>query len=219
MAVSQANLVTAAKTLANQQVGGPWATQEWNDAVDRAMEALWHCIVTKQPTFRVTVATLTIAAIGTPSVALPADFLSMLRVVKDAGTPMRRQIHRYADEFAGGPFERTFRIEGSTFYIDPMEQSVGSYQIRYTPKITVPTVNMDAELEQFREFVELHTAINALDAEESPSDVLQVRLYGPNGVKADVVSWAAKQRSAEPSRIRDVRPRRGFGPRRGWSIP
>lgn len=220
MAVSSANLVTAAKTHANMQTGGPWTAQEWTDAVDRAMEALWLCVLAKQPTFRVTRATLTITAAATPSAALPATFLNALRVVRNAGTPSREVIPRYGQVDAGTPFQRTFRIEDVNLYIDPAEQSVGTYELSYNPRQTVPVVNMDTELEQHREFVELHVAIAALDAEESPSTALQVRLYGPNGAKVRVESWAARQRSSEPNRVRDVRGRSGFaGPRRGWSIP
>lgn len=216
MPVTLAQLVLGAQRNANAQVGGIWSPTEWDRGVNDQYEGVWLDVIGLQPTFRVTVATLTIAAAATPSQALPAGFSSMLEVWKDASMPSRQRIYRYGDKQASGFLDRTFRIEGQRLYIDPAEQSVGSYEIRYNPLVTPLSaiVDMDVELAQHREYIEILTAIAYLNAEESPIAEQMARLKAP---RDRFIAWASRQRSAEPNQVRDVRRRRGLRPR--WSIP
>lgn len=207
-----AQLVAGAQSKATARVGGAWTSTEWEDAVNRAYEALWVDVLATQPTLRVTTTTLTIASVSSPSQPLPADFMSVLEVFKDAGTSQRQRIPRYGDRMEGGPLDRTFRIESNaagvtSLFVDPQELAPGAYEVKYNPLPVALSagVPMDAEFSQHREYVELLAAISYLDAEESPSGALRDRfVVSQNRAKA----WASRQRSSEPSRIRDVRRKR-----------
>lgn len=207
-----AQLVAGAQSKATARVGGAWTSTEWEDAVNRAYEALWVDVLAVQPTLRVTTTTLTIASVAVPSQALPATFMNVLGVFKDANTSNRKRIPRYGDRQAGESFDRTFRIEGdaagtTSMFIDPPELAPGAYEVKYNalPVALSAGVPMDAEFSQHRDYVELLAAISYLDAEESPSAALRDRfVLAQNRAK----TWASRQRSSEPSRIRDVRRRR-----------
>lgn len=202
-ATTLAQIVTAAKTAANAQVGGAWSTTEWNDAVNRAYEGLWVDILGVNSAFRVTTTTFTLTTVQ--SSALPADFMAVYKIVKDAGTANRVTIERAPDERLDG-VQRTYRLEGNSVFIDPLELCAGTYQLRYNPTLTLMTagVDMDTELGQFREYVELAAAIAYLDAEEAPSQVQAARF---KVVAARVAQWAEGSRSSGPSVPRDVRSR------------
>lgn len=205
MATTLAQLVTGSRTAANAQVDGAWSTTEWEDAVNRAVEAFWvDCLAVNQ-TLRVSSSTLTITTTATPSASLPATFMSALRVIKDVGTPQQIEIFRAGSESQDG--ERTFRIEGSTLYIDPFERAIGVYQLSYNPLPTPlsAVVDLDAELSQHREYFQLHAAIQYLSSEQSSISDLAPQFAICKG-RAE--TWAARQRSSQPSKIRDVRPRR-----------
>lgn len=202
MATTLANLVIGSKTAANLQTGGPWVAAEWDSAVNRALEAFWVDCLAVNNTLRVTTVTGTITSSTTPYVTLPADFMSMLKVTRDPGLSTRRTVYRSSDELVDG--EITYRLEGSKMYIDPLEASPGTYELRYNPLPTALTVSvdLDAELSQFREYFELHTAISALTSEQSSIADLAPRFAQ---VQARVMAWANRQRSSEPSKVRDVR--------------
>jgi hypothetical protein len=202
-ATTQAALVVAAKTAANAQVGGAWSSTEWNDATERAYEALWFDICGINSAFRLTTTTFTLSG-GSQTQALPADFMEAYKVVKDPNTSNRITIERLPDEKIDG-LQRTYRLEGNNLIIDPLELAGGNYQLRYCPTVTAMAGgSMDLELGQFREYVELASAIAYLDAEEADSSVL-VKRFGI--VSARVATWAARSRSAGQATPRDVRAR------------
>lgn len=209
-----AQLVAGAQSKATARVGGAWTPTEWEDAINRAYEALFVDCLAVQPTLRVTTTTLTIVSVSSPSQPLPAGFMSVLEVFKDAGTTQRQRIPRYGDRMQSGPFDRTFRIESdatgaTSMFIDPQEIAPGAYEVKYNALPTALSVGvpMDAEFSQHREYVELLAAISYLDAEESPTGSLRDRfVLAQNRAK----TWASRQRSSEPSRVRDVRRRTGW---------
>lgn len=209
MATTLAALVTNARTEANAQVDGAWSTTEWENAINNAVRAFWVDALAKNMTLRVSTATLSITTTATPYAALPADFMSALRVFKDAGTSRQREVFRSGSESQCG--ERTFRIEGSSLYIDPFELSVGTYQLRYNPLPTDLTalIDLDAELSQHREYFALHAAMAYLTSEQSSTSDLAPRF---RACQARAEEWAMRQRSSQPTKIRDVRPRYV----RGW---
>ncbi|HET7036586.1 MAG TPA: hypothetical protein VFI42_12960 [Thermomicrobiaceae bacterium] len=210
MATTLAALVVGGRTAANAQVDGAWSQTEWESAINRALEAFWvDCLAINQ-TLRVSSTTLTITSTGTPYASLPADFMSALRLFVYAGTSQQREVFRSGAEDADA--ERTFRIEGSNLYIDPFERSVGSYLLRYNPLPTALSsaappdqVDLDAELSQHREYFELHAAIAYLSSEQESISDLAPRFAI---CQQRALDWAARQRSSQPSKIRDVRPRR-----------
>lgn len=205
MAATLAALVTGAKTKANAQVGGAWSTTEWNDACNRAYEALWIDITDANDTYSVLTAnfTLTSASNSVSLTSIAPTFANAIRVLKDPGTAQRQFIRRNPEEQPEG---RTFRIEGSLLIIDPLESAPGNYQLVYSPQVTQMTgvIDMDLELAQHREYVELKAACDYLDAEEDHSDALYLRWQE---TQKRAIAWACGLRSSEPQLVRDVRPR------------
>lgn len=202
-ATTQAALIVAAKTAANAQVGGAWSAQEWTDATERAYEALWFDVCGINSAFRLTTFAFTLTN-GSQTQALPADFMEAYKVVKDPNTSNRVTIERYSDEKVDS-IQRTYRLEGNSLIIDPLELAGGIYQLRYCPTVTpMAGGSMDLELGQFREYVELATAIPYLDAEEADSSMLVERFAVQ---AARVATWAARSRSAGQPTPRDVRSR------------
>lgn len=205
MATTLALLVTGAKTAANAQVDGAWSSTEWDAAMNRALEALWVDALAINPTLRVSSTTLTVSATATPSASLPADFMGAVRVLKNAGTSNQQEVFRSGTEPEGYD-AISYRLEGSTFYVDPFERSVGVYTLKYNPLPTALTgaVDLDAELSQHREYLQLHAAIQYMGAnQESITDLAPMFSI----CKGRVETWAARQRSSQPARIKDVRPR------------
>jgi len=197
------SLVSRARTAANMQVGGPWGDDEWDAAINDAVTAFYTDCGAVNAGWRVTPTTLTITDTATPYAPLPADFGAVFKVTKDANSSDRCPIFRAGDEQAG---KRTYRVEGVNLYIDPLEWSVGVYELRYNPLpvILTPLVNLDAELAPHREYFELHAAIKCLASEESSTSNL-APLFAV--CKARAEAWAGRQRSFDPVRPRDVRPR------------
>lgn len=198
-------LVIGAKTAANAQVGGAWSTQEWQDACNRAYEAMWIDILGVNSAFRLTTTTFTLTT-PTQSTALPVDFMAVYKLVKDAGTANRLTIERAPDEVLDG-LQRTYRIEGNNLFVDPLELCSGNYQLRYNPTLVQMGSggpDMDTELGQFREYVELAAACAYLDSEEASSSIQEARF---NVIVKRLSQWAEGSRSSGVSVPRDVRSR------------
>ncbi len=186
-AATAAQLITSAQVAANAQVGGAWSNAEWTLAIERAYEALWFDICGINSAFRLTTFAFTLSGGSqTPN------------------TANRVTIERSSDERIDS-IQRTYRLEGNSLIIDPLELAGGTYQLRYCPTVTpMAGGSMDLELGQFREYVELMAAIAYLDAEESDSKIQQARL---GIVSARVATWAARSRSSGQAVPRDVRSR------------
>lgn len=203
-AVQLESLVTGARTAANMQVGGPWGPDEWDAAVNRALEAFYVDCAAVNNTWKVSVVTVAIDNLA-PNWPLPSNFMSMLKVTRDAGTAQRCPVPRSGDERVETG-ELTYRIEGDLIYIDPLERAAGTYELRYNPLPTAltPSVPLDAELAQHRAYFELHAALQALASEQSStSDLTPLFKLSLDRAQA----WAVRQRSSDPARPRDVRPR------------
>ena len=211
MGVPLAQLVIGARTAASMQTGGPWEPSEWDAAVNNALRAFYVDAAAVNQRWKVTRTTLAITSTLTPYVALPTDFMNAVEVFEYPGTASRRRLRGSSDESAHH-WERTFRIEGTNLWIDPLEQSVGSYELGYNPLPVLLTSaqDLDGELVQHREYFELHAAIAALTSEQSPTTDIAPR-FQVCDLRAK--EWAARLRTSEPTRPRDVRPR---GPRFPW---
>lgn len=209
MAVTQAQLITGARTAAGMQVDGSLTTTEWQALSDRALEAFWIDVLAINNTLRVSTQTFTITNTSTPYAALNADFMAALRLFKDFGTSGQVEVFRSGAESNIGT--RTFKLEGSNIMIDPFEKSAGTYTLKYNPlPVSLGTADLDAELAPHREYLELHMAIAALSAEESSIGDLAPRF---KVCQERAIAWAARQRSSQSPKIRDVRSvqyRRGY---------
>lgn len=78
--------------------------------------------------------------------------------------------------------------------------------------------SLDAEIEQHRDYIELHAVIEAMGKTESDSSTFFRLLHGvpgteETGARGRVKRWASDQRSADPDKVEDVRGRRRRG---GW---
>lgn len=189
------------------QAGGPWEPSEWDAAMNNAVRAFWVDALAINNTLAITIATLTIASTATPYATVPADFMNVYSVFENPGAQNRRELRKSGDRAAYG--WRTYRLNGKLLYIDPLEQAVGAYELSYNPLPTLLTdlVDLDGELVQHREYFELHTAIAALTSEQSGTADVAPRF---KVCQERANAWAARQRSSEPSRPRDVRPRGRF---------
>ena len=214
MGVPLAQLVIGARTAASMQQGGPWEPSEWDAAINNAVRAFYVDAAAVNQRWKVTRTTLTITSTTTPYASLPSDFMNALEVWEYPGTQSRRRLVLSSDESAMH-WTRTYRLEGANLYIDPLEQSVGSYELAYNPLPTLLTSaqDLDGELVQHREYFELHAAIAALTSEQSPTTDIAPRFQVCN---LRAMEWAARLRSSDPVRPRDVRPRRGRFP---WGLP
>lgn len=203
------SLVSEARTAANMQVGGPWEPDEWDAAINKAVTAFYVDCAAVNNAWRVTPLPFSVTAQATPYTTLPADFANVFKVTKDPYSSNRTPVYRSGDE---RPCERTYRVEGTKLWLDPLELAVGDYELRYNPLpvILTPVVNLDVELAPHREYFELHAAIKALVSEESSPTALMA-LFKVCQQRAQ--TWAQGQRSSDPARPRDVRPRRGLFPR------
>ncbi len=205
MGVPLAQLVIGARTAASMQQGGPWESSEWDAAVNNAVRAFYVDCTAVNQRWKVTRTTLTITSTTTPYAPLPADFMNVVEVFESPGTQSRRRLRASSDESAFH-WERTFRVEGSNLWIDPLEQAVASYELAYNPLpvLLTSTQDLDGELVQHREYFELHAAIAALTSEQSSTSDIAPRFQACD-LRAK--EWAARLRSSEPTRPRDVRPR------------
>lgn len=135
---------------------------------------------------------------------LPTNYRETRLVRVDPGTENARILNRTTPRVGQSSWEREYRLEGSSLVIEPAGRCAGNYEHRYVPNVT-PLVNdtdeLDAELDQFAEFIVYDAADVALAREESE------RLYELDFQRAekDVISWASSQRSADPDTVEDVR--------------
>lgn len=212
MGVPLAQLVIGARTAASMQSGGPWEPSEWDAAINNAVRAFYVDAAAVNQRWKVTRTPLVITSTATPYAALPSDFMNVVEVFEKPGTQSRRRLSASSDESPWGV--RTFRIEGANLWIDPLEASVDTYELAYNPLPVLLTASqdLDGELVQHREYFELHAAIAALTSEQSSTADIAPRFQACD-LRAK--EWAARLRSSEPTRPRDVRPRGGRYPW-GW---
>lgn len=208
MAITLAQLRTRAKVPANLQNSAFLTDAEWNEYINDAIRALYADVIAVNNDFRVTSTNFTISNIATPSTSLPADFMSVRGVIRDFNTTNEEWLDRFPPRVGRGTYIRSYRLQGSLLVIEPRERSLGTYTLLYNPTypaLTADGNNLDVELEQWQEYVVLHTAIKALATEESDYSQWVPPLAQ---VQSQVKAWAASQRSSDPDTVEDVRMRR-----------
>jgi hypothetical protein len=195
---------------------------DWNDLCDDAISELWQTIVTKNPDFRVNTKTFTIASVALNSYDLAAnaaDFNAVRSLCRDLGLPSEQYLNKVGPRNGSTGWDRGYRLEGSALYIEPREQAIGSYTLKYTPQPPLLTAetgtagSLDVELAQHLKFIVAHMAVAAIGSEEGDTTAQQKKL---DAATLAVVSWASNQRSADADTVEDVRGTRG---RRRWVLP
>lgn len=105
---------------------------------------------------------------------------------------------------------RGYALEGANVTIYPTPNAVYSMRIRFD--VLPPTVAADATTVDlqgpWREFVEIHFAVQCLEKEESDTTPLMTRLYGtgtsPGGLAARIRGSMSKRDAAKPTAPVDV---------------
>lgn len=109
-----------------------------------------------------------------------------------------------------------YALEGGNVVIYPAPAAVYPMRIRF--EILPPTASADADVLNlqgpWREFVELHFAVQCLEKEESETGTLVNRLYGtgssPGGLAARIRASAAKRDAGKPTAPVDVQSGNAF---------
>lgn len=175
---------------------------DWNTLIQASYRKLWRTVVRINKSFRINVDPFVLTTSQTR--VLPADYRETLAVRVNPGTDQQDILERLTIRRAQGNWDRAYRLQGTNLYIEPLQRCAGTYDHLYIPTCPVlanDASTLDAELDQFREFIEYDSANVALSREETE------RLYEIDFQRAekDVISWASSQRSADPDVVEDVR--------------
>jgi hypothetical protein len=215
MAVLLSDLRTSAKVFANMQQSGFLTDPEWALLINKKYRALYAEVTVIDPQFRVTTSAPVNLTASANVITLAADFKGLLCVLKDPGTIYERILNPRGIRPTND--DLTYRIEASSIVIEPLQSAAGTFGYRYIPQITDladPNGAMDVELEQFREFVELAAAIDAVASDEGDITSLGSLL----GVETQRVrDWAKSRRKTDHEVIEDTAGR-GRGNRRNWGV-
>ncbi len=195
---------------------------EVDQLINDGYRALWAEVIAVNKDFRVTPSTFTLAP-GTYAQPLPSDFLEVRFVRRDPGTAQQVFLNRFDAKTAGAMNERSYRLQGTNLVIEPIMNAAGFYSLDYVPQCPLlanASPNVDAELNQFQDFIVYHAVIAALGREESDPSTF-VLLFDGNpatqdpGARGRVRRWASDQRSADPDTVVDVRGRSAWA----WGPP
>ena len=213
MAATLAQLRTRCQVLYDVAGSQVLSDTEWNDLVNDSYRKLWRTVVRINKSFRVNVDPFTLAA-GVQTRALPADYRETLVVRLNPGTDQQAILERLPIRRAAGSWDRAYRLQNTSLYIEPLQRCAGTYDHLYIPNVTPlasDASTLDAELDQFDAFIVYDAANVALAREESE------RLYEIDFQRelSDVQSWASSQRSADPDVVEDVRRRSWWN----WGAP
>lgn len=176
---------------------------EWTFLINDSYRKLWRTVVRINKFFRVNIDgpfTLT----TTQTRALPADYRETVMVRENPGTDKQNILQRTTPRIASQSWEKSFRLQGTNIYIEPLQRCAGTYDHLYIPQLTElvdETDTLDPELDQFSAFITYDAANIALAREESQ------QVYTDEFIKEEqaVISWASSQRSSEPDLVEDVR--------------
>lgn len=143
---------------------------------------------------------------GGQIVPLRPDYRETYLVRLNPGTAQQAILVRQTPRIAAQSRERSYRIQGPNLVIEPLGRCAGTFDHLYIPNapvLTDDTDELDAELDQFAEYIPYDVANVALAREESE------RAYEVDFQRCerDVVSFASSQRSADPDVVEDVKSR------------
>jgi hypothetical protein len=214
MAVTLAQLVDEAQTLFDVSGSQAFTQAQWERMVNEGNRALWADVTAANKYFRVTRDSFTIAA---QTRALPAGYQETVNVIRNPGTETEDYLNKLGPRNGSRGWTRTYRLQGTSLYIEPIGNAAGTYAHDYIPAVVDLTaiINMDVELEQWRLYPVYYTVLQAIGHDNTDGNAFFRLLYGvpgtPNepGLRGQVMKWAAGKRSADPDTIEDVRGRRG----------
>ena len=211
MATSLATLRGRVQVKADVASSLTFTNAQVNDVINEAYRAMWSDVIDKNPAFRVTASAFTLTNGQTTN--LPSDFRSVFTVQLNPGsTTAMRYLTVQGPKTGSQTFEKTYRLQGSQLWIEPLQNCAGSYQLNYNPACPVLTADgdtLDAELDAFADYVVLYAADQIASYEGSD---IQASLHVAFlSWKARLQRWAANTRQAEPDKIEDVRRRTGWG--------
>lgn len=176
---------------------------EWTFLLNDAYRKLWRTVVRINKFFRVNIDPFALASTSQTRV-LPSDYRETVMVRENPGTETQNILDRMTPRIAAQSWEKSYRLQGTNLYIEPLQRCAGTYDHLYIPQVTELVEEddtLDAELDQFSAFITYDAANIALAREESS----QVYLDEFAKEEQAVIAWASSQRSAEPDRVEDVR--------------
>ena len=160
MATSLATLRGRVQVKADVASSLTFTNAQVNDVINEAYRAMWSDVIDKNPAFRVTASALTLTNGQTTN--LPSDFRSVFTVQLNPGsTTAMRYLTVQGPKTGSQTFEKTYRLQGSQLWIEPLQNCAGSYQLNYNPACPVLTADgdtLDAELDAFADYVVLYAA-------------------------------------------------------------
>lgn len=212
MAITLSQLRARAEALSDQPASTTTTfvtAVQFNTFVNDGIRALYDEVVKVHPDFRVTPQTaFTITNTANNFNALPADFRSVRAVIADPTTTARDPLPKYS--LRTGMLEwnrRSYRLQGSNVYIEPRDNSAGTYQLLYVPTAPVLALDADAldtELEQHQDVIVLHAAMMAATKNEWTDMFTTLGAQFAQAMDR-AKDWANSQRSADPDTVEDVR--------------
>ena len=209
MAVTLGELRTNVQVLYDIAGSGVLSAAEWNTVIQRSYKALWNEIVAIMPTFRATTTNFTLTT--TQTQALPSDFRQVLKVLKDPGTANETILPNFATRIAHAAFENSYRLQGTNLVIEPLSRCAGNFAIVYVPTCPVlsnDSTQVDAELDQFEDFITYKSVIEAQSREETDAGQFASLL---TDATARVKRYASDQRKSDPDTVDDVRGSNDWG--------
>lgn len=209
MAVTLGELRTNVQVLYDIAGSTVLSDPEWNTVIQRSYKALWNEIVAIMPTFRAT--TLNFTLTTTQTRALPADFRQVLKVLRDPATANEVILPSYATRIGHAAYENSYRVQGANLVIEPLARCAGNFALVYVPTCPVLALDadlVDAELEQFEDFITYHAVIQAQTREETDAGQFAALL---GEARARVKRYAGDQRKSDPETVDDVRGGNAWG--------
>jgi len=188
---------------------------ELDQFINDAYRKLWAMVVAVNKDFRLTPLPFTLVA-GQQAQAFPADFMEIRFVRLNPGTDGQVYLTKWGAKSGSQQYDRSYRPSGANLIIEPLQRAAGVYSLDYIPQppvLAAPTDSVDAELDQFSDFLVYDATIAALAREEADAGQMVAICYGipgdPQnaGIAGRVRRWASDQRSADPDKIEDVRRR------------
>lgn len=215
MATQLSTLEQRVQTLYDVSGSTVLSGSELDQFINDAYRKLWAMVVAVNKDFRITTLPFTLAN-GQQSQAFPADFMEIRFVRLNPGTDNQIYLTKFGAKSGSQQWDRSYRPAGAALFIEPIQRAAGAYALDYIPQppvLAAPTDALDAELDQFSDFLVYDAAITALAREETDAGQLVAICYGVpgdphnTGIAGRVRRWASDQRTADPDRIEDVRRR------------
>lgn len=135
MATSSSDLVTRCQVLYDVAGSAVLSNSEWIALINDSYRKLWRTVVRINKSFRVnTDGPFTLTT--TQTRALPTDYRETFAVRLNPGQADMVVLDRMTLRRASYQFERTFRLQNASLYIEPLSRCAGTYDHLYIPNVT-----------------------------------------------------------------------------------